>query len=149
MNTTIRFVKRLPGAKMPVKATSQSAGFDLHAAEVQMDLPNRYLLIDTGLSISFDPGYVLFLYGRSGLASKYGIRLANGVGVIDADYRGPIRVVLRSDRLTIPGMTEIIRVGDRVAQGILVPIPSAQWVEVDELDETERGTGGFGSTGLR
>lgn len=143
----IRFIKRLPAAQTPTKGTEQAAGFDLYAAEITVDPCNKHLVIDTGLNVSFDPGHVMLVFGRSGLAFKHGIRPANGVGVIDADYRGPLKVVLRSDKLNFAEFREKIQVGDRIAQALLLPIPPAVWAEVVELDETARGEGGFGSTG--
>lgn len=144
---TIRFIKRLANAKTPTQGTAQAAGFDLYAAHILIDTAAEQLVVDTGLNVSFDPDHVLMIHGRSGLASKYGIRLSNGVGVVDADYRGPLKVILRSDRLTLSELIQQIKVGDRVAQAILMPIPEVRWQHVYELDATDRGEGGFGSTG--
>ncbi|WP_199097156.1 dUTP diphosphatase [Dyella sp. ASV21] len=143
----IRFTTRLPTAKAPTKGTEQAAGHDLYAAKIDVDWNNHHLVVDTGLNVSFDPNHVMLVFGRSGLASKHGIRPANGVGVIDADYRGPLKVVLRSDKLKFSELVDMIRVGDRIAQALLLPIPAASWEAVAELDDTARGEGGFGSTG--
>lgn len=144
----IRFTTRLPNAKAPTKGTEQAAGHDLYAAEIEIDWKNHHLVIDTGLNVSFDSNHVMLVFGRSGLASKHGIRPANGVGVIDADYRGPLKVVLRSDKLRFEELITMIKVGDRIAQALLLPIPPSSWESVAELDDTARGEGGFGSTGL-
>ncbi len=143
----IKFITRLFNAKMPTKGTGHAAGFDLYAAHIEADYANKQLIIDTGLNVSFDPGHVMLVFGRSGLASKHGIRPSNGVGVIDADYRGPLKVILRSDKLNFAELREKIQLGDRVAQALLMPVPAATWIQVAELDATERGEGGFGSTG--
>lgn len=143
----IRFTKRLPTAQTPTKGTEHAAGFDLYAAAIEVEHVNKHLVIDTGLNVSFSPEHVMLVFGRSGLASKHGIRPANGVGVIDADYRGPLKVILRSDKLSFAEFREKIQIGDRIAQALLLPIPSASWCLVDALDETARGEGGFGSTG--
>lgn len=148
----ILFVRRLPEARRPTQGSAHAAGFDLYAASIELDLPRNQLIVDTGLNIAFDHGQVLYLFARSGLALKYGIHLTNGTGVIDADYRGPLKLLLQSD--TVGAITlarETIKVGDRVAQAILMPIPQVEWVEQDGLEghATDRGEGGFGSTGHR
>jgi dUTP pyrophosphatase len=143
----IRFIPFMHNAKRPTQATAASAGWDLYAADVAMDYDSHQLIVNTGLQVSFDPGHVMLIFARSGLATKQGIRLANGVGVVDADYRGPLKVFLRSDQLTDYQLQQAIRPGDRIAQAVLLPIPLAEWIETDKLDETERGEGGFGSTG--
>lgn len=144
---TIQFTKRLVAAKAPTKGTEHAAGFDLYAAAIEVDAHNKHLVIDTGLNVAFDPSHVMLVFGRSGLAFKHGIRPANGVGVIDADYRGPLKVVLRSDKLNWAEFREKIKIGDRIAQALLIPIPAACWHEAEALEATERGEGGFGSTG--
>lgn len=145
----ILFKKNHPAAKMPTQATEHAAGFDLYSAETIYDYRTGNFIVDTGLSVAFDTGHVLLLYGRSGLAMKYGIRLANGVGVIDADYRGPLKVILRCDSWQLGGIHEVLNVGQRIAQAVLMPIPSVTWVEAKQLSETARGEGGFGSTGAQ
>lgn len=141
----IRFTARLPAAKTPTRGTEHAAGFDLYAAQIDYDWERKKIIIDTGLNISFDPGHVLLLFSRSGLSTKHGINLANDVGVIDADYRGPLKVTLVCDDYY--KMVDMIKVGDRIAQAVLVPIPDVRWTLVQELDTTARGEGGFGSTG--
>lgn len=148
MTTKIEFVRRLPNAVMPERATPHSAAFDLRAADVKFDSVQGLAIVDTGLSTQFPEGYVLYVYGRSGFAAKYGIRLANCTGVIDADYRGPLMVMLTVNNPThFHELTKHIKPGERIAQAILVKLPDVEWVEVDGLEETVRGEGGFGSTG--
>lgn len=144
---SILFTKNLPNAQTPTKGTPHAAAYDLYAANILVDEANNQLIVDTGLSTSFAHGYVLLVFGRSGLAMQHGIRLSNGVGVIDADYRGPLKVMLRSDQLDLEIFARTLRPGDRVAQAMLVPIPFVDWVQVGKLDDTQRGNGGFGSTG--
>lgn len=142
----ILFKKHLPNAIIPTKGSEHAAAFDLYAAAMDYDASNQQAIIDTGLTVAFDTGHALFLFGRSGHAMKYGIRLSNCVGVIDADYRGPLKVLLRSDS---PNVFHSIQIGDRVAQAILMPVPEVEWVSVETLSDTVRGEGGFGSTGSR
>lgn len=102
------------------------------------------MLVPTGLAVApTQSDVVLLLYARSGLASKHGINLANGVGVIDSDYRGEIKVPLHNNT----NSTYIVKNGDRIAQLVATPIYFADVVEADTLDDTARGSGGFGSTG--
>ena len=144
----ILFTKRLPNAIKPVQATPHAAGFDLFAADIEYRPGKGMLVVDTGLNIAFDTGHVLYLFGRSGHAMKHGIRLANCVGVIDADYRGPLKLLLSTndpdDRHIL--LNEV-KVGDRVGQAVLMQLPAVEWVDSDELPSSERGEGGFGSTG--
>lgn len=101
-------------------------------------------MIPSGLAIAIgDPGIVALVYGRSGLGSKHGITMANAVGVVDSDYRGEIMITLANHSDT----DFTVNNGDRVAQLILTPVFTPTLVEVDELDDTDRGQGGFGSTG--
>ena len=132
-------------AQLPYRATEQSAGYDLFAAlEEDITLfPGERTLIPTGLSIAIpDPHYGGFIFARSGLSSKKGIALSNGVGVIDADYRGEICVAITN----FSDCAYTIHTGDRIAQILFLPIETANFVLTDVLDETERGNGGFGST---
>lgn len=152
MTTKILFKKLLPNAIIPTKGTSESAAFDLVAAAIQVDNKNDQLIVDTGLATAFPAGYVLHVYGRSGHAIKHGIRLTNSVAVIDADYRGPLKVLLTTNEHSMDSfqnLIEQIKVGDRIGQAILVKLPDVEWEEVDELPESVRGEGGFGSTGVR
>ncbi|MFM1976200.1 MAG: hypothetical protein RL145_1046 [Pseudomonadota bacterium] len=143
-------VKKLPhfgDLPLPTYETSQSAGMDLRAALPEgghIDLlPGRRALIPTGLSIALPPGYEAQVRPRSGLALKNGITCLNSPGTIDSDYRGEVGVIL------INHGWEGFRIhrGDRIAQMVIAPITQIGWMEFEELDETARGTGGFGSTG--
>ena len=146
MDTTL-YVKRLdPRAQLPAYQTPGSAAMDL-AALLDQPLtldPGERSFVPTGLAISLpDSGWVALLLPRSGLSIRHGITLSNSVGVIDSDYRGEIRVGL----LNTSQAPYTIQPGDRVAQLMVLPVGLAQVVERDELPETQRGAGGFGSTG--
>jgi dUTP diphosphatase len=139
-------IKRLrPDASLPRYMTSHAAGMDLAAA---IDEPitlaaSERASVGTGIAISLPEGYEAQIRPRSGLATRQGITLLNSPGTVDADYRGEIRVILinhGSEAVTI-------RAGDRIAQMIVGPVTRVDWIEVDELDVTERGGGGFGHTG--
>lgn len=141
-------VKRLSdGVKMPFYATSGSAGLDLSAAlsEPVVLKKGEIRLIPTGIAISIPtPEYGAFVYARSGLASKYGICLANSVGVIDSDYRGEIKCAL----INLGNDDFVVQPGERIAQMVFMPVAQVDLCEVECLDDTERGAGGFGSTGI-
>ena len=141
-------IKLTRGAQAPEYATDGSAAVDIRAAleggEVIIN-PGERAMIPTGIAISTGrDDVVAIMAGRSGLGAKHGITLANGIGVIDSDYRGEIRATL------INNGNEPFKVsdGDRIAQLMFMPVIQASFIEADELDETERGTGGFGSTGV-
>ena len=143
-------IKLTRGMTAPEYATSGSAAVDLRAAleenEVLTIAPGERALIPTGIAISPESrDVVAVIAARSGLGVKRGISLSNGIGVIDSDYRGEISVGL------INHSTEPfeVRRGDRIAQMMFMPVLSAAFVPVDDLDETERGAGGFGHTGVR
>lgn len=144
----LKCVKLAPEATLPVYATAGAACFDLHALESagQLEGPGpkqNTLVVRTGLAFQVPEGHVMLVYSRSGHGFKSGVRLANCVGVIDSDYRGEVMVKLSMDEA---GSLEV-NAGDRIAQAMIVPLPAVQIIEVSDLDETERGTGGFGSTG--
>ena len=134
-------------AKLPTYATDGSGAFDLYAAEdiLVWTAQEQASLVNTGLSFAVPAGHALLLFARSGNASKRGIRPANCVGVVDADYRGPVMVPLVSDHPLEDGM--LVKAGDRIAQGMVVPAPRVVFDMVLFLPETARGAGGFGSTG--
>ncbi|MEZ5831950.1 MAG: dUTP diphosphatase [Dongiaceae bacterium] len=142
-------VQRLThGADLPLPsyATAQSAGLDLMAAvatEVTL-APGARQLIPTGLAIALPAGFEAQVRPRSGLALKHGVTVLNSPGTIDADYRGEVQVLL------INHGTEsfVIRRGDRIAQMVVAPVTQIVWSVVERLDETERGSGGYGSTGI-
>ena len=139
-------VMRLPhgeGLDLPVYATEGAAGMDVVAAEDVTIAPGARHAVATGLAMAIPAGYEIQVRPRSGLALKHGITVPNTPGTIDSDYRGELKVILINH-----GSEDFaIRRGDRVAQLVLAPVTRAGWVEVNSLDETARGTGGFGSTG--
>lgn len=140
-------VKKLrENAKMIKRATKGSAGMDLHAcidSEITIE-PGEIKVIPTGLAIALqNENYVAYIYARSGLAIKHGITLANCVGVVDSDYRGEVCVGLTN----ISKNPYTIVPDERIAQLVIAPVCICDAVEVEDLDSTERGEGGFGSTG--
>ncbi len=139
-------VMRLPhgeGLDLPVYATAGAAGMDVVSAEDVTIAPGMRHAVATGLAIAIPEGYEIQVRPRSGLALKHGITVPNTPGTIDSDYRGELKVIL----INHGGADFAIRRGDRVAQLVLAPVTRASWREVETLDETARGTGGFGSTG--
>jgi dUTP pyrophosphatase len=139
-------VKRLPhgeGLPLPAYATDGAAGMDVVSAE-DVDLaPGARHAVATGLSVAIPAGYEIQVRPRSGLALKHGVTVPNTPGTIDSDYRGELKVIM----INLGTDTFAIRRGDRVAQLVLAPVTRGSWLEVDELDATARGEGGFGSTG--
>lgn len=129
----------------PKYATDESAGLDLQAfTEAPIELkPFDRALVSTGLYISIPAGYEGQVRGRSGLALKHGITLANGIGTIDSDYRGEIKVIL----INLSKENYTINNGDRIAQLVFNQYIKTEWIEVSELTETQRGKGGFGHSG--
>lgn len=141
-------VKRLQKeAILPARATQESAGLDLCACleEPVSVLPGETVRIPTGLALGLQLGTAGFVYPRSGLSTRFGISLANCVGVIDSDYRGEVQVPV----VNRSAEAYTIRHGDRIAQLVVAPVFLPEVYETDTLDETERGEGGFGSTGYR
>jgi dUTP pyrophosphatase len=143
-------IKRLhPDARMPTYGSDGAACFDLYACApgkvaLVMGREAQAATFDTGLAFEIPPGWVMKIYSRSGHGFKNDVRLANCVGVIDSDYRGQVAVRLTADH----GINPLpVKDGDRIAQAMLVPVPRVTFCEVDELSETVRGAGGFGSTG--
>ena len=131
------------GVKVPEYKTLGAAAFDLCANETVDIMPGETKLIGTGIFTAIPFGYYISISLRSGLASKGYFIQPNAPGIIDSDYRGEWRLILTN----ISKTRKTVKKGDRVAQGILHKVHQATFVEVDELDETERGEGGFGSTG--
>ncbi|MEL5989955.1 dUTP diphosphatase [Microbacterium phosphatis] len=129
----------------PVYAHPGDAGADLVASEAVRLEPGERALVGTGVRIALPEGYAAFVVPRSGLAAKHGITIVNAPGTIDAGYRGEIKVALLN---TDAREAFDIAVGDRIAQLILMPVPRANFIPVDELPESVRGAGGFGSTGI-
>ncbi len=141
-------IKRLTEtAVLPVRGSAQAAGYDLCAdlSEALVIAPGETAKVATGLSFALPEGYFGGIYARSGLATKRGLRPANCTGVIDSDYRGPVIVALYNDSKD----AQTIEPGERIAQLIVQPYLAVTFEEVETLDETERGAGGFGSTGTR
>ena len=142
-------VRRLPhGDDLPLPhyATLLSAGMDLlAAAEAEVTIaPGERVMIPTGIAIALPEGFEAQIRPRSGLAAKHGLTVLNSPGTVDADYRGEIKVILVN---TSPEDFRIER-GMRIAQLVVAPVVQADWIEVDTLPESERGDGGFGSTGV-
>lgn len=143
----VRVKKLRENAKLPVYGTAYSAGADLCAcldAPVTL-MPGETRLIPIGISMEIPEGYAGLVFARSGLASKRGLAPANKVGVIDSDYRGEFFVPLHNHG----AQPQTVAHGERIAQMILMPYLTAQFVETQTLSDTERGAGGFGSTGTR
>ena len=139
-------IRRLPhgeGLPLPAYATPGAAGMDVVAAEEVTLAPGGRHPVATGFSVAIPEGFEIQVRPRSGLALKHGITVPNTPGTIDSDYRGELKVIL----INHGGEPFPIHRGDRIAQLVLAPVTLAAWVEVAELDETERGAGGFGSTG--
>jgi len=169
---TVKVKKLHPDAVIPRYATPGSAGFDLVAIEDVIIEPGDMVKVRTGLAFELPPGYELQIRPRSGISAKTKLRIANAPGTVDADYRGEVCVLLENTEdeddsqnpwtrylLTVNGNeisdddqypfgTYIILRGDRIAQGVIAPVYRAAFEEVDELSETERGDGGFRSTGV-
>lgn len=143
-------IVRLPhGADLPLPAyaTADSAGMDLYAAEADTIAlaPGKRALIATGIALQLPSGFEAQVRPRSGLAAKQGITVLNSPGTIDADYRGEVKVIL----INLGEATARIERGDRIAQLVVAPVTRATWNEVTDLEDTDRGVGGFGSTGIR
>ncbi len=142
----VKVKKVRENAVIPQRATDGSAGADLTAClEEPLELlPGKLAKIPTGIAIELaDPGLAAFLFGRSGLGVKHGITLSNSVGVVDSDYRGEICVGL----CNVSDEPYTIQPGERVAQMVIMPVIQAEFVEAETLGETQRGEGGFGSSG--
>lgn len=155
-------IKKLhPGAVIPKYQTKGASGFDLHALE-DVDLePGETKLVKTGLAVAVQEGYELQVRPRSGISLKTPLRVANAPGTVDSDYRGEVCVIVTNTQVIFPGLVpglvsgsfvgvdlaQHIKKGDRIAQGVICPIVQAELEQVSELDETVRGSGGFGSTG--
>ncbi len=142
---TVRVKRLREGISLPRYMTPLAAGLDLAAAidaELRLE-PMERALVPTGIAISLPEGYEAQIRPRSGLADRLGLTLLNTPGTVDADYRGEIRVIL----INLGGEPATIRPGDRIAQMVVARVSRISWVEVDDLDDTQRGSGGFGHTG--
>jgi dUTP pyrophosphatase len=137
-------VKKLnKDAIIPAYQSEEAAGFDLHSIEDVILKPDERKLIKTGLAFEIEKGFEVQIRPRSGLAYKYGITVLNSPGTIDSDYRGDIKVLL----INLGEKDFEIKKGDRIAQAVVAPVVQAEFIEVEELSDTKRGSGGFGSTG--
>ena len=134
-------------AQLPRHGSEQAAGYDLYACTgrgATVIPPHQARMVETGLCAAIPDGYFGGVFARSGIASRMGLRPSNCVGVIDSDYRGEIMVSIRNDSEE----EQVIRDGERIAQLIILPYLAVSFEETDQLDETERGNGGFGHTGM-
>lgn len=143
----VKLKKLNPNAQMPTYGSEYSAGADLYACidENIVIEAGKTALIGTGLAMELPNGYVALIYARSGLASKRGLAPANKVGVIDSDYRGELKVALHNHSAT----PQTVSVGERIAQMVVTPYIKCEFEEAEELADTARGEGGFGSTGTK
>ncbi len=148
MKTTPVQIKRLPGTEdlpLPRYMTSHAAGMDIYASpekEIVLN-PGKRALIPTGIAIALPPGIEAQIRPRSGLAIKHGIGLLNAPGTIDADYRGEIKIIM----INLGEEPFVVQRGDRIAQMVIHSVEQAEWIQVEELPETDRNDGGFGHTG--
>ena len=141
---TLRFRRIHPDAVLPAYAHESDAGMDLRSVEASTIPPGGRALVRTGLVVMLPPGYEVQVRPRSGLALKHGVTVLNTPGTIDSGYRGEVGVILANfgDKPFAVGK------GDRIAQAVVAPVTRAVVVETEEVDETDRGEGGFGSTGV-
>ena len=146
MKPTVKFKKLNANAHVPTYGSNFAAGADLYSAEAETVIaPHTTAFIGTGIAMEIPVGYAGLIYARSGIANKRGLAPSNKVGVVDADYRGEIMVSLHNHSNT----TQEIADGERVAQMVIAPFLAVEYTDVEELTDTERGTGGFGSTGKK
>ncbi len=131
------------GISLPEYKTSGAAGCDVHARSSAVIEPGKWAIVPTGLKVAIPKGYEIQIRPRSGLAMAKGVTVLNSPGTIDSDYRGYIGVML----INHGAIDFVVEVGDRIAQLVLCPVEQIKWEVVDTLDDTDRGSGGFGSTG--
>jgi len=143
MSQTVKIKKLNEKATIPTRGSEDAAGLDLYAIEDIIIYSRETLMVKTGIAMELPKGTVGLVYARSGLASKKGLAPANKVGVVDCDYRGEILIPLYNQSQC----AQFIEAGERVAQMIIAPYYTPELIVVDELDDTERGLNGFGSTG--
>jgi dUTP pyrophosphatase len=142
----VRFQRLAPNAREPERAHDHDAGYDLRAAEEARLGPGERISVGTGIAVAIPEGFAGLVLPRSGLASRHGITLPNAPGLIDAGYRGEVRVLLLNTDASEP--FEVVA-GDRIGQLVVVRAEELEFEEASELDETARAAGGFGSSGLR
>ncbi|PDW26881.1 deoxyuridine 5'-triphosphate nucleotidohydrolase [Helicobacter pylori] len=140
----IKIQKIHPNALIPKYQTEGSSGFDLHAVEEVTIKPHSVGLVKIGICLSLEVGYELQVRTRSGLALNHQVVVLNSPGTVDNDYRGEIKVILAN----LSDKDFRVQVGDRIAQGVVQKTYKAEFIECERLDETSRGSGGFGSTGV-
>ncbi|GAA8345104.1 dUTP diphosphatase [Helicobacter pylori] len=140
----IKIQKIHPNALIPKYQTEGSSGFDLHAVEEVTIKPHSVGLVRIGICLSLEAGYELQVRTRSGLALNHQVMVLNSPGTVDNDYRGEIKVILAN----LSDKDFKVQVGDRIAQGVVQKTYKAEFIECERLDETSRGSGGFGSTGV-
>ena len=143
----VKFIKLNENATVPSYGTEFSAGADLYSlsdGDIEIK-PDETVIIHTGIALQIPNGYAGMIFARSGIATKRGLAPANKVGVIDSDYRGEIMVPLYNHSKT----TQTVAKGERIAQLIIMPYVAANFTEADTLEDTERSSGGFGSTGTK
>ena len=144
----MNYKKLRPDAKVPTYGSPFSAGADLYAVtdgQTVTFAPGETKIVHTGIALEIPEGYAGLIYARSGIATKRGLAPANKVGVIDSDYRGEIMVSLHNHSNAVQEIAD----GERVAQLVIAPFVTAVFEETETLDETDRGAGGFGSTGTK
>lgn len=144
VHVSIKILSR--DAQIPHMAYNGDAGVDLRSVERIVLEPQERAMVATGLAIALPEGYAGFVLPRSGLAAKHGISIVNAPGLIDSNYRGELKVVLLN---TDPDKSFTIEIGDRIAQLIVMPVPTINFEQVEELTESQRGESGFGSSGIR
>lgn len=144
VHVSIKILSR--DAQIPHMAYNGDAGVDLRSVERIVLEPQERAMVATGLAIALPEGYAGFVLPRSGLAAKHGISIVNAPGLIDSNYRGELKVILLN---TDPNDSFAIEIGDRIAQLIVMPIPTINFEQVEELTESQRGESGFGSSGIR
>jgi dUTP pyrophosphatase len=147
MAVSFKWLEHGRGLPLPTRQSKAASGYDLAAAvaegETLVIAPGAFALVPCGFALALPVGYEAQIRPRSGLAARLGVTVLNAPGTVDADYRGEVKAILVNHG---PDRFEIRR-GDRIAQMVIAAVPDIALVEVDELEETERGTGGFGSTG--
>ena len=142
----LKIKKLAENAVIPTYGSEYAAGADLYSCEGELTFaPGETKMVHTGLAMQIPVGYVGLVYARSGIASKRGLAPANKVGVVDSDYRGEIMVALHNHS----SEPQTIAAGERIAQMVIAPYLTVNYVETDTLDDTDRGAGGFGSTGTK
>ncbi len=146
MSEVFKIVKLNPNAVIPVYQTEQASGMDLHACidEPKSLAPFERAMIPTGLAIELKAGFEAQIRARSGMAIKHGLTMVNGIGTIDADYRGEVGILV----INLGSELFVIEPGMRIAQMVIAKYEKASWQQVDSLNQTVRGDGGYGSTGV-